>query len=768
MNFNNPEEALSSSPYSEASASGDAVDGQEADGTLSESASGPDDSPSDLLMDLDNGTGEQQVPRSPTERLRPDQAAVLSPGEAGDVDEDGGQTMELAGNDVTAAFQPWVQQFSKPSQSASRFAATLDQEKLNPFSPAFRAQQERDSGKSSTDSARESGDMSMDITRAIGGIVRSPTKRMMPSQQRALQSAPQDRRRSSGDSSAFDDGTMEFTTAVGGIQPGGAVSQDTASVDENEDLSMEFTSVFGGIQNRRRSGNPGAATKLQLEQDSSDKEADDADMEMTTALGTIHEHPEEHTEQPMDEEETGQMDMTRAVGAIIQMSAPRSSQASPARSSSRKSVTPQARLSTSISETGSPALSAPRGRGRPRKSEATLAVSTPPQGAKTPPKQMTPPPPRPITPGKTPTPNIAMRHPSPKKLFKDEIKHAKASPARRSLANGIGDGIAGANTPTMKVAPKTHTKRRVSGIGFDKEGLGSPSVAALLDRRTSIGERADVFAPQDPESRGVRFQDPRALEAELVKDREEDERRESGQHILQNEADDADAGERDATMTLKDAISSMTPKKGAAKSKGRKSLAVGSARGVLGKRPAELDDDEDDGTPNGLKGREASPVKRIRLQGPPSASETTRRMFRQSLGAITANDRPVTPITASPPKKSASTPSHSGYFKDVENMPSAQKPLPVLGQPGHVEESDPAVNEEEEKISLQDFLNMTSIRFMELNTTKRRHTIAPGAGKGADGGDDWSQQDPAKRFEDSVVAGACTLPMLELYQHVSC
>ena len=28
-------------------------------------------------------------------------------------------------------------------------------------------------------------------------------------------------------------------------------------------------------------------------------------------------------------------------------------------------------------------------------------------------------------------------------------------------------------------------------------------------------------------------------------------------------------------------------------------------------------------------------------------------------------------------------------------------------------------------------------------------------------------QNAEKRFEDAVVAGACTLPMLELYQHVS-
>jgi kinetochore protein Spc7/SPC105 len=53
---------------------------------------------------------------------------------------------------------------------------------------------------------------------------------------------------------------------------------------------------------------------------------------------------------------------------------------------------------------------------------------------------------------------------------------------------------------------------------------------------------------------------------------------------------------------------------------------------------------------------------------------------------------------------------------------------------------------------------------MELTTTKRRHTVAPGAIKDSafatDADDDIS-------LERCVVAGACTVPMLELFQHVS-
>lgn len=780
MNFNNPDEASSSSPASEASNLGDesTVNAVEEDDNIpespSESVSGRDATVSDL-MDTDEPTGPQDARHGQDENMDLDQA-LQATAQQSDTHDDGleddkGNTMEIAGDDVTAAFQPWVQQLSRSSQSASRFIPTTDQENVNPFSPAFRANQSQISKASPARSIQDGGDMSMDITRPTGGIVRSPAK---PSgsvkQSPARRASVANRRRSSGGSSAFDDGTMDFTAAVGGIQPSGGESQDSNGVDDNEDLSMEFTSVFGGTQNRRKSGMPNQAAHLSsLETVSERTEAEEVDdggtMDMTTSFGNI---------MPRDDagDQTGQMDMTRAIGGIIQPNQSSPARKSPARShamsatksSAQKSITPQARPATSISATGSPALSAPRSRGRPRKSDASTAVATPPQGSKTPPKQMTPQPGRPDTPNKTPPANVALRHPSPKKLFQQEIKQAKASPAQQSSAFFQEDEKTGRLTPKVRLAPKLQSHRRTSGVGFDKDGLGSPQVAAMLDRRGSISDQADVFRPQEAESRGVRFQDPRAMEAEMAKEREEDERRESAQFILQNEVDDVNEEDKDATTTLKEGFTSMTPKKHVPV-KGRKSLGVGSAKGVLGKRPAELDDEDEDGTLHGLRGRE-SPMKKIRLQAPPPASETTRRMSRQSLGPSTGNDRPQTPSGTSAVKKSASTPSHSGHFKDAENLASAQKPLPVLGQSGEQQEPKEIADEDEQKITLQDFLNMTNIRFMELNTTKRRHTIAPNASKGLNDQNDADKEDTAKQFEDAVVAGACTTPMLELYQHV--
>lgn len=64
-----------------------------------------------------------------------------------------------------------------------------------------------------------------------------------------------------------------------------------------------------------------------------------------------------------------------------------------------------------------------------------------------------------------------------------------------------------------------------------------------------------------------------------------------------------------------------------------------------------------------------------------------------------------------------------------------------------------------ERISLQDFLDMTKIRFMDLSTTKRRHTAAPAVFH------DVEVEEKEESLDRYVVAGACTLPEYELYQH---
>ena len=434
------------------------------------------------------------------------------------------------------------------------------------------------------------------------------------------------------------------------------------------------------------------------------------------------------------------------------------------------------------SETGSPSLASSQNRSQPRKAVGRQSVTpkshqpTPMKKPSSPSKQSTPQMIRPTTPGKTPpSKNVTMRTASPKKLFKAEIKEAKKTPdstPRREGPNPLfrKDLATGATTPSIVLKPR---RRRSSGLGVDRKGIGSPRVTALLDRRGSIGENARAFVAQAHVHPAVRFEDPQIMEQELDQERAEDKRRESGRGILEAEADNQDLEEKDHTTNLKDLIERLTPQK--KKLNGRKSLHVGAARGLLGKRPVELDDDEDEeGTPKRLKGREGSPVKKVKLPAPPPKTATTGRMTRSSrlsLVETAGNARAGTPSVKVSPPKTDTTPKDQPRFKDVESRsPAKVQSFDQKLDPSTTDSAQPT--EQEDRIHLQDFLNMTSIRFMELTTTKRRHTVIPNAlleqsaKKVSLEQGDLDDPSGGNELENCVVAGACTVPMLELYQHV--
>jgi len=796
MNFNNPDNSMSSSP-----SIGSATADEDATMVASQKFHGPglgsdfeddEDGPNHSVIQNagnhvtasqfsdDSHTGE-----SAQLQLALQNAANQAVTQGIDFDENGDLSMAIADDDITAAFQPWA---LRGLNGPKELSAILDQENVNPFSPAFRSAALAPNPESPVRSPVDNGDMSMEMTRAVGGIFRSAAKNGpvvqpklgSPSRRQSVRV----RRRSSGGNSSVSDGTMEFTTAIGGIQPRYQHSHDEP-LDENEELSMEFTSVVGGInieKSIKASVLSSGVNLAKTEDVFGEHEAgsnlvdDDCDMEMTTAVGGIMQIVD-YTQ--FDKQDgAAEMDMTTAVGGIL---APAQHQSDgifeddgiiSARSLLRSATCKKSRTSVSASACGSPNVGLARPKGRPRKSNVDQAESTPTRIPCTPPKQITPQPLRPTTPAKTPPQqNVTMRTASPKKLFQTESHQANTGMKGTTPNLFKRSAKTGREVPSVVLAPKARTNRRFSGLGIDKEGLGSPRVAALLDRRTSIADRANTFSPQILAARGVRFDDPRALNVEITKQRDYEERRESGQFIMENEVD-AGSVEKDVTVNLKEMIESMTPKKN--KWKGRKSLAVGSAAGLLGKRPLELDEDEDeDVTPDRIKGREGSPVKKVKLQGPPSKFHTTGRSItgaRRSLHEITANDRPFTPTTSSSLKgHTASTPKRQGMFKDTGTFLSAQKPLPTLGQVAKADAENVETEDADEKVRLQDFLNMTSIRFMELNTTKRRHTMARIPERDHAPGDEnyIDEDDAGKQFEDSVVTGACTVPMLELYQHVS-
>lgn len=602
-------------------------------------------------------------------------------------------------------------------------------------------------------------DMSMDVTQALGGIL-SQSKGKQVAQHNETMEA-----------------TMDFTTAVGRIHEPQNLYHDES--DTNEDFSMEFTAAMGGVlpQAKAPSAAPGRRRTLTRQGES---RMEDATMDMTIGYGNIIPHSAYGNENTVQGEETMGMDITAVLGGIIgngdttsrnlgkrimeeEVNKPHSpkraimaavSQKTPTRRSSRLSGMSQA-ASPGLPE--SPGLSAFRGKGLRRSTEPqtpdTLSspLRTP---ASSPMKQATPK----AQPTSTSTPSQRTRSKSPRSTTPQRKSGPKAqkSPSSTKLSNpklSPFQNDAQSRTPTVVLTPQT---RRLSGVGADKSGLGSPQVTALFERRTSIGDSATNFIPG---RREVAFESPKVMEEEIDKEREAEEEKENRRRILEREVDGPQE-DREATLNLREMIDSLSPKRNPLK--GRKSLHVGSAKGLLGKRPLELDDEdsEDNDGVKRLKGGYTSPVKNVKLQQPPSVAETTGRLTRTSRRGLEPGENYTTPSFSSPLRKEpATTLRHQGRFKDLRETQTIHE---VNFQPSHDKDAEELEQEvDDEKIHLQDFLNMTSIRFMELTTTKRRHTVAPNNfqdGSSGDGEDDMS-------LERCVVAGACTVPMLELYQH---
>ncbi|KAL8730844.1 MAG: hypothetical protein Q9166_003771 [cf. Caloplaca sp. 2 TL-2023] len=830
MNFNNPEE-FSSSPCSGGSVNSDDI-GSQAFVTADEADSSDSDD-KDLVevestvtgVDNDDMTAQSALSArssggsSTGSSGRLDEALRQAAKQAGtqgiEYDEHGDITMEMADDEVTNAFQPWMKRGKYVPQVVGNPSALQDQENMNPFSPEFR------SSVHAQMNDIEGGEI-MDFTQAAGSILPvKPNSQTLPDKSRRKSSvqgrrrSSGNRRRSSGASPTYDDETMDRTTAIDGIQNNASESKPRSVVnsgsqgtdDEDEELTMDFTTVLGGVLGQK------AIQTQKIEQqrrrESVDSSAMDEDMDITFAAGGILPSITEGTE-PL-EDQTMEMDVTQAVGAILPQPLSMVGKAwaktlmeqetdvgqlpvdpfydEPACADQGVNLNINTAIfkanGTKAPETGSPS--------KPRSVDSTSAHAamssrqspTPKMGSRqttplkkvsTPSKQVTPQiGPRATTPGKTPpSKNIALRTGSPKKLFQKETSTVMTPPKATTETPLFKDkDINGGPTAQIILKPR---RRRSSGIGADKEGLGSPRVTELLDRRGSIHQSAQTFVSKGPAPTGVRFEDPRVMEDELEQERADDERRESGFGILQMAANSQDSeGQKDATTSLKDKIESLTPQK--KKPRPRKSLHVGAAKGLLGKRPAELDadEDEDDTRPNRLVAREGSPVKKIKLPAPPSKNETTRRNLRSarpSLVETLGNPRMKTPSMGVSPFKgaAATTPQGQARFKDADDFHSAEKPMVSFEQKlesGVATATAAGPSEAEDRIHLQEFLDMTSIRFIELTTTKRRLTVAPTTldRSAKEASTDLDQSNTEAELEKAVVAGACTVPMLELYQH---
>lgn len=821
MNFNNPND-FSSSPYSAGSINSDDSDRQVTANEIDAQSSDSDD------KDLVEDETVTEIDREDATRRSDDSSVAGSSGrleealrqaaqQAGtqgiEFDENGDITMDMADDEVTAAFKPWTNRGTNEPEILGNLSSLQDQENINPFSPAFKAKVERP--------VEEDMEETMEFTKAVGTIL-PPQQQKDCVTQRDLQkpqifnqpSVIETRRRLSSSTVDQGDETMDLTMAMGGIQPNHHVRLEDGNTgnigdsDEDEDLSMDFTAVVGGVLSQKaglfnrtdRSLEAGAGetpkTKHEDDQEHYSLVEHGQLIDIQSAVGKKTLPSIVEGLEPAEEDTMG-MDITTAIGTILTRHRDTGGSDQARRMAAQKTdkneiVEPVSqyvkeplsdRLVSTASESGSPSLVHAHVRGGARYGETSRlsltpkTLSRPSSPAKkpaTPCKQVTPEVVRPVTPGKTPpSKNVAMRTGVPKRLFKAETKQAASSPTR---------GTPVSPPPTSNTdhitGPKPNLKpgsRRTSGFGVDRIGIGSPRVTEILDRRDSISESSAAFLSIGKPSGGVRFADPRVLEHQFEQERLDDEHRESGRGILQSEADDQDLPtEEVVTVNLKDRIQSLSPQK--KRLKGRKSLHVGAAKGILGKRPIELDEEDEEGsTPNHMRALESSPVKKIKLPPPPSKAITSGRVTRSarlSLAEASNNVRPSTPLIDASPLKAGpvTTPKDQPRFKDANAAASTVQGAPNLKEGRMAAESSATKRPEtDDRIHLQDFLNLTSIHFMELTTTKRRHTIAPNPllEQAAPGADGVARPDAGTELEKCVVAGACTLPMLDLYQHVS-
>lgn len=597
----------------------------------------------------------------------------------------------------------------------------------------------------------EEAEMSMDVTKAFGGILPTQSPESSP-----IRDVPVD-------SPRRDEMTMEFTTALGGIR---AVGYDdtTDNCVGDEEMSMEFTMAMGGVLGKEKRKSIDAVRRQTINQ----LEEADATMDMTTSVGRIlstQTHRENATNSASgDDDETAEMDitagmdMTAAIGGILNSQGRRSLGREIMVEEANKPNSPGTVIFNAIAKQPSRRRSSRNA--TPGSSNTELlpfrermgslqeeSTNRPARKSSSPRKQ---PPSQPVRASQRPQSH------SPQVTTSARRRSSRLSPSKsptKSPARTAGKSSNNA-TPVPHRKPEsaqqspakyaTPDSRRMSGVGADRSGLGSPRIAEVIDRRSSIGDSASKFVPRN---RLVASEDPKTLSKEVDDERSRDEERERAIVRFGHPEED-----KHATVNLREMIDSLSPTRKPLKE--RKSLHGGSARGLLGKRPTELDDEEaedNDGVKR-LRGHQGSPVKNVRLQKPTKAGGISGDISG-SRGKIAASDQHH---SLSSPLKSTQTitPRREALFDMKANHT-------VHGTSIDLPEQHLSDGNDGDQIDLQDFLNMISIRFMELQTTKRRHTTAPGTlqdGNTVAGEDDMS-------LERCAVASACTVPMLELYQH---
>jgi kinetochore protein Spc7/SPC105 len=210
---------------------------------------------------------------------------------------------------IVGAFKPWTGKNARDSIGIQKLASMRDQENVDPFrSPP------RESPSPTTEADDHmTQDMSMDMTAAVGGILRGPSKTVelnrtsrrrrsstalgtatnstgspfqRPSSRRSLS-----RRTSIAEESSFGDESMDLTTVIGGIQNDVRLQNSQDREDSPEDQTMDFTLAVGGIKGTSQ-------TESQVESLLDTNLLEDMSMELTENIGRTLNPPTPITPSP--------------------------------------------------------------------------------------------------------------------------------------------------------------------------------------------------------------------------------------------------------------------------------------------------------------------------------------------------------------------------------------------------------------------------------------------------------------------------------------
>ena len=800
MNFNNPDDLESSMISGSSDISG-------SEGEEEGDSEGDDEDATGTAMSLDMGdnsllsTTDSDASTSSSARLERNlREAANTAGTRGieydeAYEEDlGDESMEIAGDEVTNAFRPWAQRHAD-EEDEPVLSAALDQENVNPFSPAFQAsaatmlkprystiQEEGEEEEEDDDQ-----DMSMDVTRAVGGILQGRTNN--------LESSPMD-----------GDGTMDFTQVVGKINgntqaqsptrsakkrrmstteagsPGFSVVQQSkrrrSSVARSSmgDETMDLTMAIGGVQESASPAKTDRRRSVARRRSSGvASEADEATMDFTQAIGGIHGSKRESLHS-IGEDEDLSMELTVAFGGV--QAAERAAAAelpstpqepgSPAAlaaaanttpkdqerfrdvpdSGARKSLTPV--LQKEASRSAEKPASAKSSSVRTRKSSSPAKSSPVRQKAEV--KQLR------LTRSATKEKPLAQPKGSP---LKNEVSY----PELPSLDVPIlQKDSTPQQSPLVQETEQVESESRAQLFAVLQDPQPSPSVEKQL-RSTPVKHTPKVETPLVSASPQRKSQSPRKaltpkvatpepLSAKAATPKSPTPKVATPKDATPKASTPKTATPKATTPKTGKNVDSTTPKTASAKKQVSQTIHASANPSTPQKTQGTLEHVTPVQTTTSRASAvpEGSPKEVTRLADSIKLMSTPRK---ETLKALTPKKH--TPKKQVSPMK---RPTPAG--KPTPKTRSGAQKSPAQQLSDDIFNLQPAV--EKQQVRLQDFLDAASIRFMDLTTTKRRMTYAPTPSKRRRSNADESAETEVT-LESAVVAAACTEPEKELFSH---